>query len=95
MTLDGVANELSNRLISLWLKDGKGERPFAKRFVEILDTLARSKKFWVFDVNAHEILAKWHLPREQPALAARLRDARDAAAAAYATATVRLPWSAL
>ena len=30
MTLECVANELSNRLISLWLKDGKGERPFAR-----------------------------------------------------------------
>ncbi|CAN5732400.1 glucosidase [soil metagenome] len=29
MTLDGVANELSNRLISLWLRDEKGARPFA------------------------------------------------------------------
>ena len=24
---------------------------------------ARSKQFWVFDVNAHEVLAKWNLPR--------------------------------
>ena len=30
---------------------GTGERPFAKRFVEILATLATSKQFWVRDVN--------------------------------------------
>ncbi|MGI8957639.1 MAG: MGH1-like glycoside hydrolase domain-containing protein [Chthoniobacterales bacterium] len=29
LTLDQVANELSNRLIKLWLPDEKGERPFA------------------------------------------------------------------
>src|SRR6266550_1796840 len=30
MHLNEVANELSNRLIKLWLRDGKGERPFAR-----------------------------------------------------------------
>ncbi len=30
LTLDEVANELSNRLIKLWLKDENGERPFAR-----------------------------------------------------------------
>ncbi len=29
LTLDGVANELSNRLIKLWLRDADGARPFA------------------------------------------------------------------
>ncbi|MDQ6809956.1 MAG: glucosidase [Verrucomicrobiota bacterium] len=29
-SLSGVANELSNRLISLWLRDDDGERPFAR-----------------------------------------------------------------
>jgi len=29
-SLDQVANELSNRLIKLWLRDEKGERPFAR-----------------------------------------------------------------
>jgi hypothetical protein len=29
VTLDQIANELSNRLIKLWLRDEKGERPFA------------------------------------------------------------------
>jgi antitoxin component YwqK of YwqJK toxin-antitoxin module len=49
----------------LALAFGRGERPFAKRFVEILDTLAHSKQFWTFNVNAHEILGRWNLPREQ------------------------------
>jgi hypothetical protein len=30
VSLDEVANELSNRLIKLWLRDEKGERPFAR-----------------------------------------------------------------
>jgi hypothetical protein len=30
MHLNKVANELSNRLIKLWLRDEKGERPFAR-----------------------------------------------------------------
>ncbi len=30
LSLDGVANELSNRVISLWLRNEKGERPFAR-----------------------------------------------------------------
>ena len=47
---------------------GAGDRPFAKRCVEILHTLAHSRVFWTFDVNAHEILAKWNLPRDQTAL---------------------------
>ena len=52
----------------LALAFGRGEKPFAKRFVEILDTLAHSKQFWVFNVNAHEILGKWNLPRDQTGL---------------------------
>jgi len=53
----------------LRLAFGTGERPFAKRFVEILDTLTKSKQFWVFNVNAHEVLEHWRLPQSQPALA--------------------------
>ncbi|MGH7935823.1 MAG: MGH1-like glycoside hydrolase domain-containing protein, partial [Chthoniobacterales bacterium] len=30
-SLDQVANELSNRLIKIWLRDEKGERPFTRR----------------------------------------------------------------
>jgi hypothetical protein len=53
---------------------GTGERPFAKRCVEILATLAESRQFWVFDVNAREILARWNLPRDREALLALVGD---------------------
>lgn len=49
---------------------GAGERPFAKRCVEILDALANSRQFWVFGPDAHEILARWNLPRDREALLA-------------------------
>ncbi|HTL37058.1 MAG TPA: hypothetical protein VL326_28180 [Kofleriaceae bacterium] len=49
----------------LALAFGRGEKPFAKRFVEVVHTLAHSKQFWVFNVNAFEILGKWNLPRDQ------------------------------
>lgn len=53
----------------LLLAFGTGELPFAKRFVEILDTLARSAQFWVRDTTAAEVLARWNLPASQDALA--------------------------
>jgi hypothetical protein len=58
---------------------GAGDRPFAKRCVEILDTLANSKQFWVFDVNAHEVLARWNLPCDRRALAALVAELEAAA----------------
>jgi len=64
----------------LALAFGRGERPFAKRFVEILDAIARSKKFWTFDVNAHEVLDRWNLPhgpKEVATLVAVLQAAGD------------------
>lgn len=48
---------------------GGGERPFAKRFVEILDCLARSARFWELAAKASELLARWRLPRAQAELA--------------------------
>ena len=30
LTLDEIANDLSNRLIAIWLRDAKGERPFTR-----------------------------------------------------------------
>ncbi len=35
-SLDGVADELSNRLIKIWLRDERGERPFAGRLGDSL-----------------------------------------------------------
>jgi hypothetical protein len=58
---------------------GAGDRPFAKRCIEILDTLASSQQFWVFDVNAHEVLARWNLPRDRRALAALVAELKAAA----------------
>ncbi len=52
----------------LALAFGRGELPFAKRFIEILDALARSKQFWMLEANAHEVLAKWSLPTSRDAL---------------------------
>ncbi len=62
----------------LALAFGTGDRPFAKRFVEVLATLATSKQFWVFNVNAHEVLAKWNLPRDQAELAALVEELKAA-----------------
>ena len=40
----------------LALAFGRGERPFAKRFIEILAALATSKQFWLFNVNARGLV---------------------------------------
>jgi hypothetical protein len=40
---------------------GRGERPFAPRFVDVLDALARSRQFWAFDAGAGEVLDRWNL----------------------------------
>jgi hypothetical protein len=63
----------------LSLAFGTGERPFAKRFVEILDCLAKSAAFWMFDVNAREVLGQWHLPGTRTGLAALVTELRAAA----------------
>ena len=39
LTLDAVANELSNRVISIWLRDGHGDRAFAKTGGSSIDPL--------------------------------------------------------
>ncbi|MDP9253637.1 MAG: glucosidase [Verrucomicrobiota bacterium] len=36
-TLNGIANELSNRLIRLWLRDGNGNRPFTRASGDALE----------------------------------------------------------
>ena len=43
-------------------------RPYAKRFVEILDTIARSRTFWTHETAACEVLARWRLPQGRIAL---------------------------
>jgi hypothetical protein len=44
-TLDEVANELSNRMIKLWLRDEKGERPFARASRGSLGTAADRERY--------------------------------------------------
>src|SRR5690606_11829703 len=63
----------------LALAFGRGERPFAKRCVEILETLASSATFWDSSVDASEVLATWNLPRSREALAAFAADAASQA----------------
>ena len=70
----------------LALAFGSGERPFAKRFVEILQTLAAGPGFWVYDSEASELLGRWNLPTERKQLAAfvaQLTAARDPERLAY------------
>ena len=62
----------------LALAFGSGERPFAKRFVEILDVLARSELFWSMGDDASEVLARWRLPRARAELHRLLADLKAA-----------------
>jgi hypothetical protein len=58
--LDGVsATTFGQGLCALAF--GRGERPFAPQFLDVLDTLARSRQFWAFNVNAGEVLDRWNL----------------------------------
>jgi hypothetical protein len=58
--VDGVsATSLGQGLCALAF--GRGERPFAPRFIDVLDALARSRQFWAFNVNAGEVLDRWNL----------------------------------
>ena len=45
-TLDGIANELSNRLIQLWLRDANGDRPFARASGDALDAEHDRDLYW-------------------------------------------------
>lgn len=70
----------------LALAFGEGKRPFAKRFLEILETVAGSKQLWSVD-DARDVLARWKLPRssgELRALVAALKAAPDPEAMMHA-----------
>jgi hypothetical protein len=59
------------------------ERPYAKRFIEVLETLARSKAFWTHEAAACDILERWRIPKNRiaiVALVAELRSSQDAEA---------------
>jgi hypothetical protein len=45
-TLQEVANQLSNRLIQLWLRDGNGSRPFARASGEALSAERDRDLYW-------------------------------------------------
>ncbi len=45
-TLNGVANELSNRLISIWLRREDGQRPFLRASVKALDEKRDRDRYW-------------------------------------------------
>ena len=45
LTLDEIANQLSNRLIKIWLRDEKGERPFARASGESLGSAADRERY--------------------------------------------------
>lgn len=46
LTLNEIANELSNRLIQLWLRDGNGSRPFARASGETLNAAHDRDLYW-------------------------------------------------
>ena len=45
-TLNGVANELSNRLIRIWLAGENGQRPFARASGRALDEKRDQNRYW-------------------------------------------------
>lgn len=45
VTLDQIGNELSNRLIKLWLRDEKGERPFTRASGDSLGSSADRERY--------------------------------------------------
>jgi hypothetical protein len=46
LTLNEVANELSNRLIKLWLRNENGERPFLRASADAFNSATDSEFFW-------------------------------------------------
>jgi hypothetical protein len=46
LTLKQVANELSNRLIRLWLRDGNGQRPFERSCGDALSAGHDQDRYW-------------------------------------------------
>jgi Glycosyl hydrolase family 63 C-terminal domain len=45
-TLNGVANELSNRLIRIWLRGDEGQPPFARASAKALDEKRDRDRYW-------------------------------------------------
>jgi hypothetical protein len=55
------------------------ERPYAKRFIEVLEALARSKAFWTHEAAACDVLERWHLPKNRIAIIAIVTELRSSA----------------
>ncbi|CAN5506453.1 hypothetical protein BH11MYX1_BH11MYX1_18670 [soil metagenome] len=69
---------------------GSHDRPYAKRFLEILEVLARSKAFWSQEAAACDVLESWRLPPNRIAilaLATEIHGAGDPEAAMHAKLT--------
>jgi hypothetical protein len=70
-------------LLGLAFGEAPFERPYAKRFIEVLEALARSRVFFTHEAGAVEVLERWRLPRGRIAilgLVAELRGSADAEA---------------
>ena len=46
LTLNEIANELSNRLIKLWLRNENGDRPFLRASAGAFNEATDSKRYW-------------------------------------------------
>jgi hypothetical protein len=79
--LDGVdpqsALSYGHGLLTLAL--GRGDRPFAEAFLEVLGSLAKSRQFNEFNVNAAEVLERWNLPADAAGLRALVAELRAVA----------------
>jgi hypothetical protein len=87
--VDGVSAVTYGRGLCA-LAFGRGEKPFAAGFVDVVETLAKSKQFWVFNVNAHEVLGMWNFPRGEDALKALAAELRAAGGEAEAVLHARM-----
>ncbi len=77
-------------LLALAFGPAPYDRPYAKRFREILETLARSKAFWSQEAAACGVLESWRLPPNRIALlslATEIHGAADQEAAMHAKLT--------
>jgi hypothetical protein len=67
--------------------EGNPVRPYAKRFVEVLETLARSRVFWHQEQAASELLDRWRLPANRIGLLTLVTELRASGEPEAALAT--------
>jgi len=46
LNLNEIANDLSNRLIKLWLRGENGERPFARASGNVMNSAQDRRRYW-------------------------------------------------